>query len=312
MGPRTIFWSRLLVGIGLTLGCAAVSVAQDTSYVLVPGIAGESVDAAHPGWIEAYGLNHVSTSSGGAPVHDKIAVLKGTDTSTPQLFDRLSRGSDLGTVTIEVCRNPAGGAARSATTSSRSRARRSRTSASPGARASTPRPRARRRRPRACSSRSPRSRGPTTASPRARAAARVGTSPRAGPARAAPDRDLEPEAWGGPLESDRRPRTLPLEHRGPRGRAAHQRRGALDAGRSCFSRPPRGTSWRAARAPVPRELQLSGAAEPSDGGPRPRRRSPRPDRSDRAAPAGAAPPGRDGAPAPDETLASGVDPVRPA
>jgi type VI secretion system Hcp family effector len=109
MNPRTTARNRLLIAFALLTGFAAGAAAQDTSYILIPGIPGESLDTLHPNWIEAYGVSHLSSSSGGAPLHDQVAVLKGTDNSTPPLLDRLSKASNLGTVTIEVCRNPAAG-----------------------------------------------------------------------------------------------------------------------------------------------------------------------------------------------------------
>ena len=96
--------------------------AQDKVYVDIPGIPGESVDAAHVGWIDAYGVSHDSgltvTFGGGGggtnvgpPDLQPVYLLKGTDLSSPLLQQKLDTGMALtGSVTIEVCREPDGGA----------------------------------------------------------------------------------------------------------------------------------------------------------------------------------------------------------
>lgn len=61
------------------------------------------------GALVAYGLSSDSSTAGGTPDHNEIFVLKGTDTSTPPLLTALSASTNLGTVKIEVCRNPGGG-----------------------------------------------------------------------------------------------------------------------------------------------------------------------------------------------------------
>ena len=79
--------------------------------MLHPTIPGESTDAAHAGWIDAYGLDggavNVSGGGGGGSGvtnFDDIAILKGTDKATPLLFDQIARGLITPLVTIEVCR----------------------------------------------------------------------------------------------------------------------------------------------------------------------------------------------------------------
>ena len=107
---RVVSASLLTLTLILIAGYGGAAFAQDTTYVLIPGIPGESTDPAHQSWIQAYGLNTASLSSGGGtPTHDDVYVLKGTDSSTPVLHQRLSGATNLGTVLIEVCRNPAGG-----------------------------------------------------------------------------------------------------------------------------------------------------------------------------------------------------------
>jgi hypothetical protein len=95
-----------LLGCCLVICAGAGALAQDSTFVLIPGILGESQDPHHENWIEAYGLSATSTGGEGTaePEHGDIYVLKGTDSSTPLLFLRLSQATNLGTVNIEVCR----------------------------------------------------------------------------------------------------------------------------------------------------------------------------------------------------------------
>jgi type VI secretion system Hcp family effector len=98
--------------LGLCLAACAASgaLAQDSTFLLIPGIVGESQDPDHVDWIEAYGLSAASAgTSPSNPDHGDVFVLKGTDSATPLLFLRLSQGTNLGTVKIEVCREGTGG-----------------------------------------------------------------------------------------------------------------------------------------------------------------------------------------------------------
>jgi len=99
---------RLLMGFFLAAWATAAA-AQDTTYVLIPGVPGGSEDPNHVDWIEAYGLSTSASTSGGSPTLSPVHVLKGTDTSTPELHERLAQNALLGTVRVEVCRNPEGG-----------------------------------------------------------------------------------------------------------------------------------------------------------------------------------------------------------
>jgi len=79
--------------------------AQDMTFVQIPGLPGESTDAAHADWIDAYALDHGSVfAGGGGPDFSEVAFLKGTDKSSPKLHTRLAGSTNLGTVAIEVCR----------------------------------------------------------------------------------------------------------------------------------------------------------------------------------------------------------------
>jgi type VI secretion system Hcp family effector len=109
MSFRSISWGRVFFALCLAAGWAASAVAQDTSFVLISQVAGESQDPDHPNWIEAYGLSTVSTNPGGGPVNESVHLLKGTDMATPLLMQRLLQATDMGQVRIEVCRNPPGG-----------------------------------------------------------------------------------------------------------------------------------------------------------------------------------------------------------
>lgn len=100
-----------IVALLLTWGVEAA--AQDKTYVQVSGgtILGESTDAAHPNWIDAYALDAAVTASygggGGSTTFKDVSFLKGTDRSTPGLFDGIARGFSYATVTLDVCRSTA-------------------------------------------------------------------------------------------------------------------------------------------------------------------------------------------------------------
>jgi len=111
------YLSRLILGITLVLGCG-LAAAQDRTYVNIPNIPGESTDAAHVGWIDAYGLssdraNSITFSSGGVGgsasfTAEPTFILKATDLSSPQLQLALAGGTVItGDITIDVCREPA-------------------------------------------------------------------------------------------------------------------------------------------------------------------------------------------------------------
>jgi type VI secretion system secreted protein Hcp len=105
---------RLAIGLpvlSLLLALGGQASAADKTFLSIPSLAGESTDAAHAGWIDGYALDGGATnaSSGGAGVTNfsDISVLKGTDRSTPGIFDLIARGANISLVTIEVCRNTA-------------------------------------------------------------------------------------------------------------------------------------------------------------------------------------------------------------
>jgi type VI secretion system secreted protein Hcp len=110
MGIARRVWTTV-AGCGLLACVASLAPAQDSTFVLIPSLAGESQDPDHLGWIDAYGLSaeSVAGATAGDPDHRDIHVLKGTDVATPLLFLRLSQGTNLGLVRIEVCREGTGG-----------------------------------------------------------------------------------------------------------------------------------------------------------------------------------------------------------
>ena len=99
----------LIVSFGTLLAAWGVEAkAQDKTFVNISGgtILGESTDAAHPNWIDAYALDAGVTAAGTATFQD-VSFLKGTDRSSPGLFDAIARGVTFATVTIDVCRSTA-------------------------------------------------------------------------------------------------------------------------------------------------------------------------------------------------------------
>jgi type VI secretion system secreted protein Hcp len=87
--------------------------AQEKTFVLVSGgtITGESTDAAHPNWIDAYALdvpvNATFSGSIGTTHFQDVSFLKGTDKATSGLYDGIARGVNFALVTAEVCRSTA-------------------------------------------------------------------------------------------------------------------------------------------------------------------------------------------------------------
>lgn len=79
--------------------------AADKTYVQVPGVPGESTDATHVAWIDAYALSSGISAAGAVSSFGDVSVLKGTDKSSPLLDDAIARGLTYTTVTIEVCRD---------------------------------------------------------------------------------------------------------------------------------------------------------------------------------------------------------------
>ena len=97
------------------LVCLVASIAaraEDKTYVQIPAIPGESADAAHATWIDAYGLDWnitVPTSGGGAgaPQFNAVSFLKGTDKASPLLMNAAGLSTTLSPVVLEVCRQTA-------------------------------------------------------------------------------------------------------------------------------------------------------------------------------------------------------------
>ena len=98
---------RLALGAAVLSFVFVVSVrAEDKTFVNISGAPGESTDGAHPNWIDAYALDYsVDSPSGAAPNFKDVSFLKGTDKSTPILNNAAGLGTNLGLVTIDVCRN---------------------------------------------------------------------------------------------------------------------------------------------------------------------------------------------------------------
>jgi type VI secretion system Hcp family effector len=105
MKNRARQWAIVFTALPLLAGAWGVARAEDRTFVLIAAAPGESTDAAHAGWIDAYALDTslVKPLSGAAQFGD-VSILKGTDKATPVLHDLLARGSIAPLVTIEVCR----------------------------------------------------------------------------------------------------------------------------------------------------------------------------------------------------------------
>jgi type VI secretion system Hcp family effector len=108
MIKRRRWFALVLLALPVLLTWGVAAHAEDKTFISIASIPGESTDAAHPAWIDAYALDAGITAAGGSSsAFQDIAVLKGTDKATPGLNDAISRQINLGLVTIEVCRNTA-------------------------------------------------------------------------------------------------------------------------------------------------------------------------------------------------------------
>jgi type VI secretion system secreted protein Hcp len=101
-----------VVGLVCLMASTFAARAEDKTYVQIPGIPGESTDAAHGTWIDAYGLDWnvtVPTSGGGTgvPAFNPVSILKGTDKASPLLLNATALSTTLNPVVIEVCRQTA-------------------------------------------------------------------------------------------------------------------------------------------------------------------------------------------------------------
>lgn len=97
----------------LTLFLASTSFveAQEDTFVCFDnGIDGDSVDANHTGWIDAYGIDYGASSPyGSATVTlEDVSFLKGFDRASPQLYSLLTNSLTLPKVVIDVCRYDGG------------------------------------------------------------------------------------------------------------------------------------------------------------------------------------------------------------
>jgi type VI secretion system secreted protein Hcp len=78
--------------------------AQDQTFVSISTIPGESTDASHTNWIDAYALDTGISMTGTTTNFSDVLVLKGLDKASPKFHDALVRWNTLSSVIIEVCR----------------------------------------------------------------------------------------------------------------------------------------------------------------------------------------------------------------
>jgi type VI secretion system Hcp family effector len=104
----------ILAGLVVLAASGFEAKAEDKTYVNIVSTPGESTDGAHGGWIDAYALEleavRVFASGGGgtgAPDFKDVSILKGTDKASPLLNLALALNTNLGLVTIDVCRTTA-------------------------------------------------------------------------------------------------------------------------------------------------------------------------------------------------------------
>jgi type VI secretion system Hcp family effector len=96
-----------LATVALLLAWGAKANAQDKTFVSVPGISGESTDANHATWIDAYAFDEGVSKTGqlAAANFQVVSFLKGSDAATPKLQDAVAAATHFASkVIIEVCR----------------------------------------------------------------------------------------------------------------------------------------------------------------------------------------------------------------
>jgi type VI secretion system secreted protein Hcp len=94
----------------------ADSTAGDPIYMQVPGVAGDSTDANHVGWIavDSWSVgfqnpNALSSATGGNPSMSTFSALISYSQASPLLLKALATGQHLGTVTVDLVKVGAGG-----------------------------------------------------------------------------------------------------------------------------------------------------------------------------------------------------------
>lgn len=105
---RKVLGTLAATAIVVLLGVSTAS-AQEIYVQFTPAILGESTDAAHVNWIDAFalsnGLSRACIPGGGcsAPSLQDVSFLKGTDRASAELNFRAATGAAY-TVDIDVCR----------------------------------------------------------------------------------------------------------------------------------------------------------------------------------------------------------------
>lgn len=104
-------WHLRIALVVFSLVLVPAARAQDRIYIDFQdsSLVGESTDPNHPGWVEAYSLDHGAAN---APAVDytPINLFKGIDRASPRLSWLTAAGTTLtNDVIVDVCRETAGG-----------------------------------------------------------------------------------------------------------------------------------------------------------------------------------------------------------
>jgi len=113
-GPMRRAFGVLISAAGFLLMGVSTASAQEIYVQFTPAIPGDSVDPAHPNWIDAFALSHglsrACPPGGGCsqPSLSEVSLLKAADRASTELQYRSAVGGAY-TVDIDVCRaGPAG------------------------------------------------------------------------------------------------------------------------------------------------------------------------------------------------------------
>lgn len=93
-----------VLAIALSIGGVRSAVAQTSTFMLVPNIAGDSTDAHHARWIEVFSITQSFNSANKANACTVVAA-KGLDRSGPLLWAAAATGQIFAEIRIDIQRS---------------------------------------------------------------------------------------------------------------------------------------------------------------------------------------------------------------
>ncbi|HWD19329.1 MAG TPA: type VI secretion system tube protein Hcp [Verrucomicrobiae bacterium] len=97
--------TRVAFALALAAVCCA-SRAADSAYLLLPGVPGDSTDAAHPKWINLQGFQFgVASPGAGGPRFADLSIAKVIDSASPALAQASATGAYFSNATLQVAQS---------------------------------------------------------------------------------------------------------------------------------------------------------------------------------------------------------------